>query len=48
MDNLETVAACGVDMIVTGSAVFGTDDPEATTRTMVRKLAAMVEDGTRC
>ncbi len=48
VDNLGEVAATGVDMIVTGSAVFGTDDPRATTHKMVRTLAELVEDGSRC
>ncbi len=48
VDNLREVASCGVDMIVTGSAVFGTPDPRATTQKMVRTLAEMVEDGSRC
>ena len=40
-DNLEEVAATGVDMIVSGSAVFGTDDVQATTERMVRCLAGL-------
>ena len=47
VDNLEQVAATGVDMIVTGSAIFGTDDPQATTRAMVERLAALAEHGQR-
>ncbi|MCP3978927.1 MAG: ribulose-phosphate 3-epimerase [bacterium] len=42
-NNLEQVAATGVDMIVAGSSVFGTDDPEATTRRMVRRLTELAE-----
>jgi ribulose-phosphate 3-epimerase len=38
-DNLAEVAATGADMIVSGSAIFGTDDVRATTRRMVRILA---------
>jgi ribulose-phosphate 3-epimerase len=45
VDNLETVASTEVDMIVAGSAVFGSDDPRETTRRIVRKLAEMAEDG---
>jgi hypothetical protein len=39
-DNLEAVAATGVDMIVSGSAIFDTADPAATTRRMVHTLAS--------
>ena len=45
--NLEEVAATGVDMIVAGSAIFGTDDARGATQTMVRKLAAIAERGHR-
>ena len=38
-DNLAEVASTGADMIVSGSAIFGTDDVRATTRRMVRILA---------
>jgi ribulose-phosphate 3-epimerase len=48
VDNLEEVAATGVDMIVTGSAVFGSGDARGTTNDMVRRLAAMAEQGGRC
>ena len=40
-DNLEQVAATGVDMIVSGSAIFGTDDVRGTTERMVRSLAGL-------
>jgi ribulose-phosphate 3-epimerase len=43
LDNLEEVAATGVDMIVTGSAVFHSGDVQGTTETMVRRLAAQAE-----
>jgi len=45
LENLETVASTGVDMIVAGSAVFGSDDARGTTQKIVRKLAEMAEDG---
>ena len=42
--NLAEVAATGVDMIVSGSAIFGTDDPRETTRRMTRLLAEQDRD----
>ena len=42
-ENLEEVAATGVDMIVSGSAIFGTEDIRATTERMVRMLAGVAE-----
>jgi ribulose-phosphate 3-epimerase len=45
LDNLETVAASGVDVIVSGSAVFGSGDVRGTTERMVRLLAARAEHG---
>jgi ribulose-phosphate 3-epimerase len=47
VENLEAVASTGVDMIVAGSAVFGSDDARGTTRKIVRRLAEMAEDGSR-
>jgi ribulose-phosphate 3-epimerase len=47
LDNLDRVAATGVDMIVAGSAIFGTADPRAATAAMVRLLAAAAEQGPR-
>lgn len=47
-ENLERVAASGVDMIVAGSAIYGSADPEATTREFTRRLAAVAEDARRC
>jgi ribulose-phosphate 3-epimerase len=41
--NLDEVAATGVDMIVAGSAVFGSGDPRAATQAMVRRLAQIAE-----
>ncbi len=42
-DNLVEVASTGVDMIVSGSAIFGTADIRATTERMVRVLAGVAE-----
>ncbi len=47
-DNLEQVASTGVDMIVAGSAVFGSSDARATTEEMVRRLAVLAEHGRSC
>ncbi len=47
LDNLDEVAGTGVDMIVAGSAVFGSGDAKAATQSMVRRLAALAERGTR-
>jgi ribulose-phosphate 3-epimerase len=44
-DNLESVAATGVDIIVAGSAVFGSGDPRRATERMVRRLAEWAERG---
>jgi pentose-5-phosphate-3-epimerase len=43
MENLESVAASGADMIVAGSAIFHSGDARETTRMMVDRLAAMAE-----
>jgi ribulose-phosphate 3-epimerase len=48
LDNLERVAATGADMIVTGSAIFGSGDVQGTTREMVRRLAEMAERERTC
>jgi ribulose-phosphate 3-epimerase len=48
LDNLEEVAATGVDMIVAGSAVFHSGDVKGTTQTMVRRLAAQAERERSC
>jgi len=48
VDNVTEVAACGVDMIVTGSAIFGSGDVRGTTATMVRRLAELAERETTC
>jgi len=47
LDNVDEVAAAGVDIIVAGSAIFGTDDPRGATSAFVRKLAAIAEQGHR-
>ena len=46
-DNLEEVAATGVDMIVCGSAIFGSGDARGTTAAFVRRLAALAQQGHR-
>ena len=43
LDNLDEVAASGVDIIVAGSAVFGSGDARGSTQALVRKLAAFAE-----
>jgi len=43
LDNLDEVARAGVDMIVAGSAVFGGAEVQATTRTIVRRLAELAD-----
>ncbi len=43
LDNIERVAASGVDMIVSGSAIFGSADPRAATERMVARLAELAE-----
>jgi ribulose-phosphate 3-epimerase len=44
-ENLEEVVASGVDMIVAGSAVFGSKEIRETTARMVRRLAELAERG---
>ncbi|HJQ98804.1 MAG TPA: ribulose-phosphate 3-epimerase [Candidatus Polarisedimenticolaceae bacterium] len=46
-DNLEEVAATGVDMIVAGSAIFGSGDARGTAQGFVRRLAALAQQGNR-
>ncbi|NIM01613.1 MAG: ribulose-phosphate 3-epimerase [Acidobacteria bacterium] len=48
VDNVTEVAACGIDMIVTGSAVFGSGDIRGTTERMVRQLAELAERERTC
>ena len=43
VDNLREVASTGVDMIVAGSAVFGSGDAQAATEEIVRTLAEIAE-----
>lgn len=43
LQNLEEVAATGVDMIVSGSAIFHSGDVRGTTESMVQRLAALAE-----
>jgi ribulose-phosphate 3-epimerase len=45
LDNLVEVAETGVDVIVAGSAVFGSGDPRAMAARMVRTLAEVAERG---
>lgn len=47
LENLEEVAATGVDMIVAGSAVFHSGDVRGTAEAMVRRLAELAETGRR-
>ncbi|HET9298721.1 MAG TPA: ribulose-phosphate 3-epimerase [Candidatus Polarisedimenticolaceae bacterium] len=47
LDNLVEVAETGVDVIVAGSAVFGSGDPRTTAARMVRTLAEVAERGAR-
>jgi ribulose-phosphate 3-epimerase len=47
-DNLEQVARTGVDMIVAGSSVFGSENPRETTRRMTRRLAELAEGERSC
>jgi ribulose-phosphate 3-epimerase len=46
-ENLDEVAASGVDVIVAGSAVFGGGQPRATAQRMVRRLAELAEHAGR-
>jgi ribulose-phosphate 3-epimerase len=47
-ENVAEVAACGVDMIVAGSAVFGSGNIRETTERMVRQLAELAERERTC
>ncbi len=47
LDNVDLVAASGVDIIVAGSAVFGAGDARGATQALVRKLAAFDEKAQR-
>ena len=46
-ENLEEVASTGVDVIVCGSAIFGSGDARGTTAAFVRRLAAFAQQGPR-
>lgn len=46
-DNLDAVAASGVDVIVAGSAIFGAGEARAATQRMVRRLAELAEHESR-
>jgi ribulose-phosphate 3-epimerase len=48
LENLDRVAATGVDMIVAGSAVFGSGDPRGATQKIARRLARLAELGRTC
>jgi ribulose-phosphate 3-epimerase len=43
LENIDDVAASGVDIVVAGSAVFAGGDPRGATQALVRKLAAFDE-----
>jgi ribulose-phosphate 3-epimerase len=47
LDNVEQVAASGVDMIVAGSAIFGSGDARGATAALVRKVSALAEQSRR-
>ena len=48
LENLDEVLATGVDMVVAGSAVFGSGDPRGTTEQIVRRMAELAERAQRC
>ena len=48
LGNLDEVASTGVDMIVAGSAVFGSGNPRAASEAIVRRLAELAERARRC
>ena len=47
LENVDEVAATGVDMIVAGSAIFGEKDPRGATAALVRRAAAVAEQARR-
>ena len=47
LDNVDDVAASGVDIIVAGSAIFGKGDARGATQALVKKLAALAEQERR-
>ena len=46
-ENLDEVAGSGVDIVVAGSAIFGSGDARGATQALVKKLAAIAEQGPR-
>lgn len=46
-ENLDAIAAAGVDIIVCGSAIYASGDARGTTAWMVRRLAALAEQADR-
>jgi len=48
VDNVAKVASYGLDMIVSGSAIFGSGDIRGTTERMVRSLAELAERERTC
>ena len=47
IENIDEIAATGVDMIVAGSAVFGGGDPRGATAALVRRVSAIAEQARR-
>jgi len=45
LENVDAVAASGVDIVVAGSAIYGSGDARGATQALVRKLAAFAEQG---
>ncbi len=48
VDNLDQVAAADFDIVVSGSAIFGSEDIRRTTEQMVHRLAELAELEQRC
>ena len=48
VDNLDQVAAADFDIVVSGSAIFGSEDIQRTTEQMVHRLAELAELEQRC
>jgi ribulose-phosphate 3-epimerase len=48
LENIEEVAAAGCDMLVAGSAVFGSGDTRGAAEAMVGRLVEMAERARRC
>lgn len=47
LENVEEVASAGIDIIVAGSAIFGSSDARGATAALVRRAAAVAEQGRR-